>query len=100
MRKRKKRQIAAEDCRAHGEAVLEESPMANPANQDPSARTACPDPDIEPVPEYPVPVPVPVPNSDPDSCAGVVVVVAVIGVESLAVFWLHIRKNITKQKSY
>ena len=45
------------DCRIEGEAVLGESPMAKPANHDPSVNMVCPDPDSElvPEPEYPVP---------------------------------------------
>lgn len=45
------------DCGIEGEAVLGESPMAKPANHDPSVNMVCPDPDseLEPEPEYPVP---------------------------------------------
>lgn len=36
------------DCRAEGETVLCDSPMARPANHDPSANMASPDPDPDP----------------------------------------------------
>ncbi|KAJ6386055.1 hypothetical protein OIU77_029091 [Salix suchowensis] len=69
------------DCSAEGEAVLYESPMAKPANHDPSASmVAPPDPVPDPAP-YPVSEPVPAyPSPDPvtDPCDGVP---SVVGVE-------------------
>lgn len=89
------------DCRVEGEtAVLGESPMAKPANHDPSAIMVWPDSEPEypdPVPEYVIPGSIPDPNpvpcevvvpeddddddDDPPCC--------VTGAESLEDFWLH-----------
>lgn len=73
------------DCRPVGEVALCESPMAKPANHDPSASMVSPDPvplvpdsdsvpKPEPLPEYSIPDPDP----DPDPCEEVA---AVTGVE-------------------
>lgn len=71
-----------------GETVFAESPMAKPANHDPSASIASPDPDPDSdpdpefillpnisapeAPEYPIPYsdsdPDPIPDSDPNPC--------------------------------
>lgn len=75
------------DCRAEGEAVLYESPMAKPANHDPSASMVSPpDPVPDPAPDS-VPEPVPAyssPDPVPDPCD--VVVPSVVGVEQLEDF--------------